>query len=126
MKRISSRCCILAPILCLLGYAAAALLMKPGYGLAVVGNIVQSALLFAFFPLTVANAVRARSNARLFWVSMALGSGLWLAATLMWTWFEVVLRKPVPIPFVGDVLFFIHIVPMIGSLALRPHRESSR
>ncbi|HYG99255.1 MAG TPA: ATP-binding protein [Terriglobales bacterium] len=111
---------------CLAGCSAAALLMQPGYWLAVVGNVVQSGLLLAFLILTIANAVRVRGNARLFWVSMGLGVGLWLAATLMWTWFEVVVQKTVPVPFVGDVLFFVHVVPMIGALALRPHRHSAR
>ena len=28
---------------------------------------------------------------------------------------------PIPDPYVGDVIFFLHSVPMIGALALRPH-----
>lgn len=123
---VRSHWCVFASTICVGGCAAAALLMQPGYWLAAVGNIVQSVLLLVFLVLAVLNAVRTRGNARLFWASMALGAGLWLAATLMWTWYEVFARKIVPIPFIGDVLFFIHVVPMIGGLALRPHRDSTR
>lgn len=107
------------------GYALVAMLLPPGHALAAFGNTVQSALLLLLFLLNLLNATRSSGNARYFWGSMALGTGLWLTATLMWTWFEVVIRKPVPIPFIGDVLFFIHIVPMMGALATRPHRPDS-
>ncbi|MFB3917905.1 MAG: ATP-binding protein [Terriglobales bacterium] len=102
--------------------ALAALVLPRSYGLAVLANLVQTGLVAAFLVLMVLNARVARAHARIFWGTMALGAGLWLAATMMWTWLEVVVRKPVPNPFLGDVLYFLHIVPMMGALALRPHR----
>src|ERR1039458_5611126 len=39
----------------------------------------------------------------------------------MWTYFEVWLRMDVPDLCAGDIILFLHIVPMMAALALRPH-----
>jgi len=52
---------------------------------------------------------------------MALGCGTWLCSQVLWTYFEVYLRQEVPNPFVGDVILFLHIVPMMAALAVQPH-----
>ena len=96
-----------------------------GYQLSLFGNGLQVCLLLLLSLVLLRNAASTRGNTRYFWASMSFGSVLWLAATALWMWFEVVLKKPVPVPFVGDVLFFIHIVPMMGALAIRPHRVHS-
>ena len=58
---------------------------------------------------------------RVFWVLLALGCFAWLVGQTIWTYFEVDLRQSVPNPFIGDVILFLHPVPMIGALALKPH-----
>jgi signal transduction histidine kinase len=60
-------------------------------------------------------------RARVFWILLAAGCGAWFVSQVVWTYFEVVLRQEVPNPFVGDVIVFLHPVPMIAALALRPH-----
>jgi diguanylate cyclase (GGDEF)-like protein len=52
---------------------------------------------------------------------MGAGFGTWLAAQMLWTYFEIFLHREVPNPFVGDVVLFLHIVPMMAALALQPH-----
>jgi len=52
---------------------------------------------------------------------MATGIAFWFAYQLFWTYFEVRLRQDVPDLFVGDIVLFLHIVPMMAALALRPH-----
>jgi signal transduction histidine kinase len=54
---------------------------------------------------------------------MTLGLAFWLVYQLLWTYFEVFLQKDVPNPFVGDVVLFLHIVPMMAALGLQPHVE---
>lgn len=103
-------------------YALVSRMAQPCYALTVFGNAVQSGLLLLLFLLTLLNAASTNGKSRWFWASMSFGAVLWLAGTLLWAWFEVIVRKPVPSPFTGDVLFFLHIVPMMGALALRPHR----
>jgi signal transduction histidine kinase len=46
----------------------------------------------------------------------------WLVYQGMWNYFEVIRRTDVPDPFAGDVILFLHLVPMIAALALRPHQ----
>ncbi len=86
-------------------------------------------LVAAFATVALLSNVSApprRSQA--FWFLFGLGIGTWLLGQIIWTYFEVVLRQDVPNPFIGDVILFLHSVPMIGALALRPHdrREDLR
>ena len=109
------------------GYAAASLLVHPGPGLTLFGNVTQCLLpLFVNAGLLLnAGSPHWRRNA--FWMLLALGCSLWMIGQLQWTYFEVYLHKPVPIPFLGDVVFFLHTIPMIAALALRPHaRQADR
>jgi signal transduction histidine kinase len=67
------------------------------------------------------NAFCPQKRTRAFWLLLALGCGAWLVGQVTWTYFEVVLRKNVPNPFLGDVVLFLHPVPMMVAVALRPH-----
>lgn len=110
--------------LLVLVYAVLALFLPSSYSLATFGNIAQECLLLILCALCLRNALRGQGNTRLFWLSILLGTSFWLAATTMWSWYEVVLRRETPDPFAGDVLVFMHVVPMMGALALRPHRSN--
>jgi signal transduction histidine kinase len=51
----------------------------------------------------------------------------WLTYQGMWNYFEVLKRQDVPNPFLGDIVLFLHLVPMIAALAVLPHlREDER
>jgi len=96
-----------------------------GFALTAFGDLLQCALLLCGTIAIVANT-RAR-KARLFWALMGLGVGMWLAAQLLWTYFEVFLRQEAPNPFVGDVILFLHVVPMMAAVAVQPHtRQNDR
>jgi signal transduction histidine kinase len=58
---------------------------------------------------------------RAFWSLLATGMAFWFCYQLMWTYFEVVLRTDVPELCAGDIILFLHIVPFMAALALRPH-----
>jgi len=45
---------------------------------------------------------------------------------VLWTLYEVVLRRTIPDPFVGDVILFIHVVPFMAAVALRPHLSEEK
>jgi signal transduction histidine kinase len=62
-----------------------------------------------------------RGRIRVFWALMMLGMAFWASYQFLWTYFEVWRRSEVPNPFAGDVVIFLHIVPMIAALALQPH-----
>ncbi len=89
--------------------------------LLVFGNLVQCLLpLFANAGLLV-NAGTANWRRNTFWMLLALGCTMWLGGQLIWTYYEIGLKKEVPNPFIGDVIFFLHSVPLIGALGMRPH-----
>jgi signal transduction histidine kinase len=102
-------------------YCVVSLTVAAGRGLTAFGDIFQClAALFACVGLLL-NAFAPEKRTRLFWLLLALGCFTWLVGQSLWTYFEVVLRKDTPDPFIGDVILFLHPVPMIGALALKPH-----
>ncbi len=103
------------------GFMLAALLLPESFRLAALTDIVEALLLFSGFFSFLPLAVRSRGRMRLFWSLMMLGVLLWLSYQLLWTYYEVVLRQPIPDIFVGDVVLFLNIVPMMAAIALRPH-----
>ena len=94
-----------------------------GFGLTAFGDILQNVVLTCAFVGVVANMRSATSKARLFWGLLSLGLGSWLVSQVMWTYVEVYLRHEAPNPFFGDVILFLHIVPMMAAVAVQPHVE---
>jgi signal transduction histidine kinase len=101
--------------------AVGALFLPRSHGLTALSDLVQCFLLVsgtvAFIPL----ARRARGRMRLFWALISLGIAFWLIYQMLWTYYEVLLRRDVPDIFSGDVVLFLHFVPFMAALALRPH-----
>jgi len=99
----------------------AALVLPRSFQLTAFSDVVQDLLLasgaLAFLPL----AIRSRGRLRLFWSLIALGISFWFLYQSLWVYYEVILRVDVPDLFAGDVILFLHIVPLMAALALRPH-----
>lgn len=63
----------------------------------------------------------------MFWGLMGLGLGMWCVMQVMWAYVEVYQRHEAPNPFFGDVILFLHIVPMMAAVAIQPHmRQDDR
>jgi len=90
------------------------------------GDLVPLLVTTATTILTLRNAFDSRGHARLFWSLMAVGMAMWTFNQAGWTWFEVIARKPLPDPFIGDVVLFLHVVPIMAAVAIRPHQVDSR
>jgi len=103
--------------------AILSLTVKRSYALTAAGDITQCLLLLSLLLGVAGNIKTTDQRARLFWTQLSLGCGLWLSAQILWTYFEVLLRQEVPNPFLGDVILFLHLVPMMGALAMQPHLE---
>jgi diguanylate cyclase (GGDEF)-like protein len=101
------------------------LLVPRGIGLTAFGDLAQSALLLCATLSILSNLRTSYKKAQLFWSLMALGCGMWLCAQILWTYFEVFLRQDTPNPFVGDVVLFLHVVPMMAALVVQPHLQRS-
>jgi nitrogen-specific signal transduction histidine kinase len=113
-----------------LGQTAASLLMPRGNALTVASDLIQGALLLVATAAYLPNTSRSRCptlHIRLFWILMSVGMIFWLTYQGMWNYFEVVKHQDVPDPFLGDVVLFLHLVPMIAALAVLPHlRDDER
>ena len=97
------------------------LLAPRGFALTAFGDILQNLILLCATIGVATNMRRAAPKARLFWALLSLGLGTWLISQLMWTYVEVYLRHEAPNPFVGDVILFLHIVPMMAAVTIQPH-----
>jgi signal transduction histidine kinase len=72
----------------------------------------------------LANGILSRGSTRGFWILMSAGFGLWVTNQAGWTFYEVLTRGPLPDPFFGDALLFLHVVPFMAAVTLRPHRTA--
>jgi len=112
---------VAAGALLLVGYAGAGLLVHPGPPLTTVGDVGQCLAAVLGTVGLAAPALAARRKTRTFWWLWSFSCLLWLGGQVAWTYFEVVLRQEVPNPSLGDVVYFLRAVPIMGALALRPH-----
>jgi hypothetical protein len=113
-----------------LAQTAASLLMPRSPALTIASDLIQGTLLLVATAAYLPNVARSRCptlHIRLFWILMSVGMLFWLTYQGMWNYFEVFKRVDVPDPFLGDVVLFLHLVPMIAALAVLPHlREDER
>jgi len=106
-----------------LAQAAGSLLLPQKFALTALSDIIQFLLLLSGTLALFPNVLCSHGRTRLFWGLMSCGVVFWLLYQSLWTYFEVVLRLDVPNPFVGDIVLFLHLVPMMAALALQPHFE---
>ncbi len=107
---------------CLLAAFALAPVAFPNEAFRVaMGDLVPLIALAAVFAISTMNAKDSRGHTRLFWSLIATGVAMWCFNQACWTWFEVILHKPLPDPFLGDIVLFLHVVPIMAAVAIRPH-----
>jgi signal transduction histidine kinase len=119
----TSKLWILAAACLVFAQACASVLIPPGFALTVFSDVTQCILLLSGTAALLPNIARTRGRTRLFWSLMTLGMAFWLSYQLLWSYIEMVLRQDVPEPFVGDIVVFLHFVPMMAALALRPQLQ---
>lgn len=103
--------------------AAASLVLPQGFVLIALTDLTQLLLLLSGTAALLLVTLASRGRARMFWAMMTLGLAFWLAYQGLWCYFEVLLRKEVPNPFAGDMVIFLHLVPMTAALAMQPQVE---
>jgi len=106
---------------CLATLVLAALFLPQSFRLTALSDIVQCLLLFSGTAALIPHAVQSRGRLRLFWTLIAAGIAFWFVYQLFWTYYEVRLRTDVPDLCAADMILFLHIVPLMAALALRPH-----
>jgi signal transduction histidine kinase len=99
----------------------AALVMPRSFGLIALSDIIQCLLLISGTAAFVPLALRSHGRLRLFWSLLAVGIAFWLCYQIFWTYYEVVLQRDVPDLCAWDIVLFLHFVPLMAAIALRPH-----
>jgi diguanylate cyclase (GGDEF)-like protein len=113
----------LAFLLC--GQVAASAAIPRGFLLTLATDQITLLLMSSAVLVFLANARTAVSQTRAFWLLAASSWGLTLVAQSLWMYFDLVIRREVPNPFVGDILLFLSNVPFLAALLLQPNAEPS-
>jgi len=106
---------------CMASLVLAALILPRSFRLTAFSDWIQCLLLLSGTLSLIPNAVRSRGRLRVFWALLATGIAFWFSYQLIWTYYEVWLRRDVPDLCAADIILFLHIVPLMAALALRPH-----
>jgi signal transduction histidine kinase len=117
---IRSKVWLAAVIGALAAFNVAALVLPQSFRLTVWTDLIEGLLLLSGVASFVPLVLRSRGRMRVFWSLIVFGLVLWLIYQLLWTYYEVVLRRDVPDLFNGDVILFLNLVPPMAALALRP------
>jgi signal transduction histidine kinase len=110
-----------AVAVCTAALVMAALVFPRSFQLTAFSDWVQCVLLLSGALAFIPNALHSEGRQRIFWTFMSVGMVLWFAYQVMWTYYEVWLHADVPDLFAADIVLFLHIVPLMAAVALRPH-----
>lgn len=90
------------------------------------GDVVPLIVIAGSCIFSAKNALDSRGHTRLFWTLLTIGTGMWTFNQSCWVWYEVITHKTLPEPFYGDVVLFLHVVPIMAAVAIRPHLADER
>ena len=118
-------------------YAAAALLLgiyllvtvltEKGPGLTACSDILRFLIPLAAIFTLGRHLTATRGREKAFWVLMMAGMALWLAPQIWRLWYEVVTKVSRPESSLIHIVLFLHVIPFMAALALRPHyRQNER
>ena len=110
----------------LLAFALAPAVFPSPFFRTAMGDLIPLLVIAAACIPSARNACDSRGHTRLFWSLMTMGLVMWGFNQAMWVWVEVVVRKPLPDPFAGDIVLFLHVVPIMAAVALQPHQAEER
>jgi len=84
------------------------------------GDLIPLAVLGAAMYYALLNSIDSRGHVRLFWVLISASLAMWLANLGCWAVYELILHRSLPDPFPGDIVLFLHVVPIMAAVVLRP------
>ena len=106
-----------------LAFALVSLTVPRGPALTAIFDVGYLLLTLTVGGVLLANACSAQGANRRFWALMASGCILWACNQAAWVYCEVLRHIEFPDPSIMDVFLFLHLVPMIAAVGLRPHRS---
>jgi signal transduction histidine kinase len=108
-----------------LAFAVVSLTLPRGPVLTAISDVGYLLLMLAVSAAMLANAWSAEGVKRRFWALMGSGCILWACHQAGWVYCEVVRRTRVPNPWFMNAFLFLHLIPMIAAVGLRPHQSES-
>lgn len=123
LRPISS---LVSGIALVLAYALAPVVFPNSFLQIAMGDLVPLVISTATLVLATRNALDSRGHTKFFWILVTAGLSMWWFNQAGWAWFEVVLRRPLPDPFYGDIVLFLHAVPFMAAVAIRPRKTDER
>jgi signal transduction histidine kinase len=106
------------------GYIAVCELVPAGAARITAANILLCVMPLLVNGALLINAVTPDKRRKAFWMLLALGSSFWLAGQATWTYVEVYQHRRVPYLFIGDIVFFLHAIPLLAALTTQPHKAA--
>ncbi len=119
LRPISFLVCGIALVL---AFALAPVVFPNPFFRTAMGNLIPILIGTATLILSTRNALDSRGHTRLFWVLMTSGLFMWWLNQCGWVWYEVIYRQRVPDAFYGDIILFLHPVPFMAAVAIRPQK----
>jgi signal transduction histidine kinase len=107
----------------LVGFTAVALTVSNLRILNATSDLVSLSLMLLAVVLMAGNARSSHGPTRVFWGLITVACAMWATNQAWWAVYEIILRKPLPDPFPGDIILFFHVTPFMAALAFRPHRK---
>ncbi len=117
LRPISFAVCGIALVL---AFALAPLVFPNPFFRTAVGDSIPLLISIATLVLAIRNAIDSCGHTRIFWVLMTVGLSMWWFNQATWVWFEVLRHQRVPDPYYGDIILFLHPVPFMAAVAIRP------
>lgn len=106
-----------------LAFAAVSLALPPGRPLVAISDFGYLFLTLAAAGAALLNAWSSHGIPRRFWALMGAGCILWAANQVGLVYYEVLRNSRTPDPWFMHIFLFLHLIPMIGAVSLRPHRS---
>jgi signal transduction histidine kinase len=104
-----------------LAFAVLSATMPPSPVLTAIADVGYFLVLLLAGVAMLANAWSEQGANRRFWALMGSGCLLWTCNQCGWIYCELLRHIPVPDPWFLDIVLFLHLVPMIAAVGLRPH-----
>ena len=102
-------------------YAAGPLLFHEEQTRTVFADVMQCLVPLIANAGLLMNAGTPHWRRNVFWMLLAMGCTLWMIGQFQWTYAELQTHKAPGDLYAGDMTFFLHEIPMMAALALRPH-----
>jgi signal transduction histidine kinase len=106
------------------GYIAVCEWVPAGAARTAAANVILCLMPLLVNGALLINAVTPDWRKKAFWMLLALGCSFWMVGQTIWTYVEVYQHRHVSYLFNGDIVFFLHAVPMLVALTLQAHRHS--